>query len=62
MKIKEIRDMSGDELLRKCRDLRDELFRLRIRHYSGQLESPASMKKIRRDIARIETVLREREV
>ncbi|MCX7634956.1 MAG: 50S ribosomal protein L29 [Syntrophales bacterium] len=61
MKIKEIREMSREELLQKNRDLKDELFRLRLRHFSGQLETPSNMKKIRRDIARIKTVLRERE-
>ena len=61
MKIKEVTDLSLDELKQKNRDLVEELFRLRIRHASGQLESPAMMKNIRKDIARIKTLLRERE-
>lgn len=61
MKIKEVKDMSIDELKQKNMNIAEELFRLRIRHTSGQLESPAIMKNLRKDIARIKTVLRERE-
>ena len=61
MKIKEIRDMNVDELSRKGKEMDEELFRLNIRKTTGQLESPATMKRVRRDIARIKTVLRERE-
>jgi large subunit ribosomal protein L29 len=61
VKIKEVKDLSPDEMKQKNRELVEELFRLRIRHASGQLESPAMMKNIRRDIARIKTLLRERE-
>jgi large subunit ribosomal protein L29 len=61
VKTKEIKDLSTDELKQKDRDFAEELFRLRIRHASGQLESPAMMKNFRKDIARIKTVLRQRE-
>jgi len=61
MKIKEIKDLSVNELQQKNKDLDEELFRLRIRRSSGQLDSPTSLKKVRKDIARIKTVLRERE-
>jgi large subunit ribosomal protein L29 len=61
MKIKEIKDLSINELQQKNRDLDEELFRLRIRRTSGQLDSPAQLKRVRTDIARIKTVLRERE-
>jgi len=61
MKIKEVRDLSIDELQQKNRDLVEELFKLRLRHSSGQLDSPAVMGHIRRDIARIKTVLVEKE-
>jgi large subunit ribosomal protein L29 len=61
VKIKEVKDLSPDEMKQKNRELVEELFRLQIRHASGQLESPAMMKNIRRDIARIKTLLRERE-
>ncbi|MBN2437057.1 MAG: 50S ribosomal protein L29 [Deltaproteobacteria bacterium] len=62
MKIKEIRDLSTDELQQKNRELVEELFKLRLRHASGQLDSPATLGQIRRDIARIRTVLVEKEV
>lgn len=62
MKIKEIRDLSVDELRQKSAELAEELFRLRLRHAAGQLESPAMLGKIRKDIARIKTVLVEKEV
>jgi large subunit ribosomal protein L29 len=62
MKIKEIRDLSVDELQQKNRELTESLFKLRLRHASGQLDSPASLGNVRRDIARIKTVLVEKEV
>lgn len=60
MKTKEIRDMGVEELEKKSRELSEELFRLRIRHSSGQLESPAMLERTRKDIARIKTILKER--
>jgi large subunit ribosomal protein L29 len=62
MKIKEIRDLSVDELQQKNREFVEELFKLRLRHASGQLDSPATLGHIRRDIARVRTVLVEKEV
>ncbi len=62
MKIKEIRDLSMDELQQKNRELVEEFFKLRLRHASGQLDSPATLGHIRRDIARVRTVLVEKEV
>ena len=62
MKIKEIRDLSMDELQQKNRELVEELFKLRLRHASGQLDSPATLGHIRRDIARVRTVLVEKEI
>ncbi|MBE9546171.1 MAG: 50S ribosomal protein L29 [Proteobacteria bacterium] len=61
MKIKEIRDFSVDELEQKERGLIEELFKLRLRHATAQLDSPFVMRNIRKDVARIKTVLRERE-
>jgi len=60
MKIKELREMATGELMHKEKELREELFRLRIRKGSGQIESPALLKQTRKDIARIKTVLREK--
>lgn len=62
MKIKEIRDLGNDELIQKNKELIEELFKLRLRHTSGQLESPATMRSVRKNIARIMTVMKEREV
>ena len=60
MKIKEIVEMSTDELLTKRRDLRQESLHLRLQQQSGQLEKPSRLKVLRRDVARIETVLSTR--
>ena len=53
--------MSTDELLTKRRDLRQERLHLRLQQQSGQLEQPSRLRLLRRDIARIETVLSTRE-
>jgi large subunit ribosomal protein L29 len=60
MKIKEIIEMSTDELLTKRRDLRQESLHLRLQQQSGQLEQPSRLRLLRRDVARIETVLTNR--
>ena len=60
MKIKEIIEMSTDELLTKKRDLRQESLHLRLQQQSGQLEQPSRLRLVRRDVARIETVLAKR--
>lgn len=60
MKIKEIVEMSMDELLTKRRDLRQESLHLRLQQQSGQLEQPSRLRLVRRDVARIETVLSQR--
>ncbi|MFO7568478.1 MAG: 50S ribosomal protein L29 [Smithellaceae bacterium] len=61
MKIKEIRGLGTQELQNKNNELVEELFRLKIRHASGQLDSTATLGRMRRDIARIATVLKEKE-
>jgi large subunit ribosomal protein L29 len=60
MKATELRDLSVDELVQKARELRGELFNARIKKTTGQLENTAKLRTLRRDIARAETVLRER--
>ena len=60
MKIKEIIEMTTDELLTKKRDLRQESLHLRLQQQSGQLEQPSRLRLLRRDVARIETVLSHR--
>jgi large subunit ribosomal protein L29 len=60
MKMKEIIESSTDELLTKRRDLRQESLHLRLQQQSGQLEQPSRLRLLRRDVARIETVLSQR--
>ena len=62
MKIKEVKDMDTGELVQKNKELVEELFKLKLRHATGQLESPAMLGSVRKSIARIKTVLKEREV
>ena len=58
MKAAELRDLGADELGTRERDLTDQLFRLRIQKSMGQLEAPGKIQVIRRDLARVKTVLR----
>ena len=60
MKAAELRDLGADELSAKERNLADQLFRLRIQKSMGQLEAPAKMRGVRRDLARVKTVLRQK--
>ncbi|MBI5344039.1 MAG: 50S ribosomal protein L29 [Deltaproteobacteria bacterium] len=57
MKVKEFRDMSLEELRAKEGELGKDLFNLRMRHTTAQLENPIKLRTIRRDIARIKTVM-----
>jgi large subunit ribosomal protein L29 len=60
MKPAEIRDLSLNELQTKAQDLRSEAFNIRIKRSTGQLENTARLKQLRRDIARVETIMREK--
>ena len=60
MKAAELRDLDADVLGAKERDLTDQLFRMRIQKSMGQLEAPEKMRVVRRDLARIKTVLRQK--
>ena len=60
MTASELRDLGVGELAQKAKETRDELFGAKVRHATGQLEETAKLSKLRRDIARIETVLREK--
>jgi large subunit ribosomal protein L29 len=60
MKMKEITELSMDELLTKRRDLRQESLHLRLQQQSGQLERPSRLRLLRRDIARLETLMSQR--
>lgn len=59
MKIKELREMSNEELSKQRRDLKEEMLNLRVQQQSGQLENPSRIRQVRREVARIETVLTE---
>src|SRR5205823_14064952 len=60
MKAAELRDLGADELGAKERDLTDQLFRMRIQKSMGQLEAPEKIRTVRRDLARVKTVLRQK--
>jgi len=60
MKVGEIRELTVDELRGREKDLDDQLFRLRIQKSMGQLETPVKLRTIRKDLARIKTILREK--
>lgn len=60
MKIKEARELNEQELQDKVRTLKEELFNLRFQEATGQLENVMRIKEVRRGIARVKTVLRER--
>ena len=62
MKAQEIHGMTNDELPTKLSDLKDELFNLRFRQATGQLENPNVVKTTKKDIARIKTEIRAREL
>ena len=62
MKALEIRKMSLEELIKKEKDLKEELFNLRFQLAVNQLENPMRVKAVRKDIARIKTVMRELEL
>jgi large subunit ribosomal protein L29 len=61
MKVEEIRELTADDLKTKVRELDDQLFRLRIQKSMGQLEAPARVRGVRKDLARLKTILREKE-
>ena len=62
MKTKEIRSLSADELLAKEKQYKEELFNLRFQQATGQLENTARLSQVRKNIARIKTVLSEKEL
>jgi large subunit ribosomal protein L29 len=61
MKAAEIRELSSAELDQKLSDLKSELFNLRFQHAINQLENPMRIKAVKKDIARVKTILRARE-
>ena len=62
MKAEEVRDLTDAEIRDQIVQAKEELFRLRFRSATQQLENPSLLKSLRRDIARMNTILREREI
>jgi large subunit ribosomal protein L29 len=62
MKAKEIRELTDAEAQAKLRDLRQEMFNLRLQQQTARLERPSRIREVRRDMARLETVLRQRQL
>ena len=57
----ELRELSLDELRLRRQELNEEMFNLRVRHATGQLENPMQLRRVRKDIARVNTFLNEKE-
>ena len=62
MKANKVRELSVEELETKLKDLKAELFNLRFQHATNQLDNPLRLSAVKKDIARVKTVLREREL
>ena len=62
MKAKKLNEMTTEELKIKLNDLKEELFNLRFRHATGQLSNPMTLNACKKDIARVKTILRQREI
>ena len=62
MKAQDIHNLTDEELAKKLEDLKEELFNLRFRHATNQLENPNVLHSVKKDIARVKTVIREREI
>ena len=61
MKANKVRELTTEELIAKLADLKKELFNLRLSHATGQLNNPLALNTVKKDIARVKTVLKERE-
>ncbi len=62
MKATEIRKMSAEELTSKLGDLKKDLFQLRLQHATNQLDNPVKIAEVKRDIARVKTIIREQQL
>ena len=60
MKAKEIRNLSVEELTKKLEDLKKDLFMLRMQHATNQLDNPLQLATVKKDIARVKTIIREK--
>ena len=62
MELKKMREMTEVELNNELAKMKKELFNLRFQHVTGQLENPVQMRELKRDIARVKTIIREKEL
>ncbi len=62
MKAKDVRELTAEELERKLDELKEELFNLRFQLATGQLDNPMRVRDVRKDIARVKTIIRERDL
>lgn len=62
MELKKMRDMTEIELNTELSKMKKELFNLRFQHATGQLENPVKMRELKKDIARVKTIIREKEL
>ena len=62
MKIKEIREMSAGQLAEKLVELKKDLFNLRLQHATNQLDNPIRIAEVKKDIARVKTIIREQQL
>ncbi|HOQ76201.1 MAG TPA: 50S ribosomal protein L29 [Thermoclostridium sp.] len=60
--LKELREKTRDELNEELNELKAELFKLRFQHATSQLENPMRLKQVKKDIARVKTIIREKEL
>ena len=62
MELKKMREMTDIELAAELEKMKKELFNLRFQHVTGQLENPVKMREVKRNIARVKTIIREKEL
>jgi large subunit ribosomal protein L29 len=62
MKGKDLKELTKEELLKKKKDTKEELLNLRFQHSTGQLENTSRLKLLKKDVAKIETILRQKEL
>ena len=62
MKGKDLKELTKEELLKRKKDTKEELFNLRFQHSTGQLENTARLEHLKKDVAKIETILRQKEL
>jgi large subunit ribosomal protein L29 len=60
MKARELKELTAEELLKREKELKEEIFNLRFQHSTGQLDNTARLKQVKKDIARVETILRQK--